>query len=161
MTSTITPVPPCSAWTDPTSRPFTILGTMGVVGGGLLSAITAVNPSYHASWAVAYLVLVMGVAQITLGVAQASLTGGTVRSRIIVWETICWNLGNASVLIGTLANVAALLYAGIILLVAALVLFAAAIRHCRHGFLFAITWVLIVILVVSMPVGAIIQAVTA
>lgn len=160
MTSTGTPVSPRSAWAHPISRPFMVLGTLGVVGGGLLSAITAAGPSYHASWAVAYLVLVVGVAQITLGVAQASLTSGSVRVRIIAWEAICWNLGNAVVLGGTLASVPALLYAGIILLLAALILLAAAIRHGRHGILFAATWVVIIILLLSMPVGAIIQAVT-
>ncbi|MCZ2402002.1 hypothetical protein IV498_02070 [Paenarthrobacter sp. Z7-10] len=137
-----------------------VLGTLGVVGGGLLSAMTAAGPSYHASWAVAYVVLVVGVAQIILGVAQASLTGGFVRGCIIAWEAVCWNLGSATVLTGTLASVPTLLYAGIILLLAALVLFAVAIRHGRRGILFTVTWVVIIVLLVSMPVGAIIQAVT-
>jgi hypothetical protein len=160
MVSTSTSVPSGSAWAQPTSRPFLVLGALGVVGGGLLSAMTAAAPSYHASWAVAYIVLVVGVAQIMLGVAQASLTGGLIRSRIIVGEAICWNLGNAVVLTGTLTSVPTLLYAGIILLLVALVLFAAAIRHGRRGILFTATWVVIIILLISMPVGAIIQAVT-
>ncbi len=159
MTSTSTPDSTQSAWTHPTSRPFTILGTIGVVGGGLLSAVTAANPSYHASWAVAYIVLVVGVAQVTLGVAQTSLTGGTVRRRTVAWEAICWNLGNILVLFGTLTSIPALLYAGMVLLLAALALFAVAIRHGRRGLLFAVTWVVIVMLLVSLPVGAIIQAI--
>lgn len=142
------------------SRPFLIIGALGVVGGGLASAATAGSPSYHASWAVAYLVLVMGAAQIALGVAQASLTRGTVPGRVVAGEAVCWNLGNALVLIGTLIGTPALLYAGAVLLVVALLLFAVAVRRGRHGALLAMTWVLIVILLISMPVGVVIQAVT-
>lgn len=148
-----------SAWTHRTSRPFTVVGTIGVVGGGLLSAITAGNPNYYASWAVAYVVLVVGVAQITLGVAQTTLTGGTVRGRVVAAQVICWNLGNAFVLFATLAGVPMLLYVGIAFLVAALALFAIAIRQGSRGLVFTVAWALIVILAVSLPVGAIIQAV--
>ena len=148
-----------AAWGHRTSRPFLIIGALGVVGGGLVSAGTAGSPSYHASWAVAYLVLVVGVAQIALGVAQASLTRGTVPGRVVAGEAVSWNLGNALVLLGTLAGTPALLYVGAVLLVVALLLFAVAIRRGRRGVLLAATWALIVILLISMPVGVVIQAV--
>lgn len=160
MTSPGTALEGGGAWGHRTSRPFMVIGGLGIVGGGLVSAVTAGSPSYHASWAVAYIVLVVGAAQVALGVAQASLTRGTVPDRVVVGEALCWNLGNALVLIGTLIDVPALLYAGVVLLVAALVLFGAAIRHGRHGVLLAVTWAVIVVLLVSMPVGVIIQAVT-
>lgn len=160
MTPTSSSVPPGSAWMHPTSWPFTVIGALGVIGGGLLSAITAAHPSYHASWAVAYVVLVIGVAQLTLGVAQASLTGGTVRGRVVAWQAVCWNLGNALVLIGTLTAVPVVLYAGTLLFLAALALFAVVIRTGRRGLLFAVAWALLVLLAISAPVGAIIQAIT-
>lgn len=160
MTCNQAPVSSGSAWTHPVSWPFTILGTLGVVGGGLLSAITAAHPSYHASWAVAYVVLVVGVAQLTLGVAQTSLTCGIVRGRVVVWEAICWNLGNALVLIGTLAGVPIVLYAGTLLFLAAIALFAVVIHNGRRGLFFGVAWALLVLLVVSAPVGAVIQAIT-
>ncbi|MCH6469494.1 hypothetical protein [Sinomonas terrae] len=149
-----------SAWTHPLSRPFAIIGTLAVVGGGLLSAITAAEPSYHASWAVAYIVLVIGAAQITLGVAQTSLTDAAVRGRTVAWEAICWNLGNALVLVGTLVGATAILYAGIVLFLVALVVFAVALRHGRRGILRGVAWLVIVVLFVSAPVGVIIQALT-
>ncbi|KHL01676.1 hypothetical protein LK10_15340 [Sinomonas humi] len=144
----------------PLSRPFVIIGVLGVIGGGLLSAITAPAPSYHASWAVAYTVLVIGVAQIALGVAQTSLTGAAVGGRAVVAEAVCWNLGNALVLAGTLAGALAVLYAGIVLFLVALVLFAIALRHGRRGMPLVVAWVVLVILFVSAPVGVIIQALT-
>lgn len=149
-----------TAWTHPTSLAFVILGGLGVIGGGLLSAVIALAPSYHGSWAVAYIVLIVGVAQAVLGVAQASLTGGTVRPRTVAIEVVCWNLGNAGVLAGTLLGIVPLLYVGVVLLVAALAVLLYAIRHGRRGGVLITTRVIVVILLVSMPTGIVIQALT-
>lgn len=149
-----------SAWTHRATRPFVVLGAIGVVGGGLLSAAMAGAPSYHASWAVAYIVLIPGVAQLVLGVAQTALTDGALRGSTITAEVICWNLGNAAVVAGTLAGIPAVLYLGDALILATLAVILAAVRHARRGPILATTWVVAAILVVGVPVGSIIQAIT-
>src|SRR5664280_2796146 len=53
--------------------PFAAVGAACIVAGGLVAAVSAPAPSEHASWAAAYLVLVVGVAQAALGVGQALL----------------------------------------------------------------------------------------
>jgi hypothetical protein len=117
-------------------------------------------PSYHASWAVAYIVLVPGVAQLVLGVAQAALTDGALRGATVTVEVICWNLGNAAVVAGTLADIPTMLYIGDTLILATLAIVVLALRHARRGPILATTWVVTAILVVGIPVGSIIQAIT-
>lgn len=107
--------------------PFFATGAAAIVGGGLASAAAAGNPSYLSSWAVAYLVLVVGVAQIAFGagVERLAETGLTTRLAWLIFAA--FNLGNAGVLIGTLLKdrVSSSVYLvdlGSLLLAAALVL---------------------------------------
>lgn len=141
----------------PAERPFVLLGGACIVAGGLVSAAAAPTASYLSSWAVAYLVLVAGAAQVVLGLGQARLTGDLSR-RVLQGELLAWNLGNAAVLAGTLLGVAPALYAGCALLVAALVLVLLAIRHARNGWLLTTTRIVVVLLLVSIPVGIVLQA---
>ena len=67
-----------------------------------MAAVTAHNPTQHGTWAVAYLVLVGGVAQIAVGVGQALHTTTRVSPRVVAAEFTAFNLGNAGVLLGTL-----------------------------------------------------------
>lgn len=83
-----------------------IIGGSCVIGGGLLSAAMAPMTSYHSSWAVAYIVLIAGVAQAALGLGQAGLTDGTVPARVVRGELLRWNAGDAAVVAGTLLDVA-------------------------------------------------------
>lgn len=104
--------------------PFLVLGAVGVVAGGLLAAVTGPVDLEHGSWAAAYLVLVVGVAQIVFGTTQAALAvdardaGGRRRA-----ELACWNLGSLLVVGGTFAEATWLVALGSGLLVLALVLF--------------------------------------
>ncbi|MEO6885873.1 MAG: hypothetical protein ABI232_06245 [Jatrophihabitantaceae bacterium] len=139
--------------------PFVVVGGAFVIAGGLLSAAMARAASYHSSWAVAYIVLVAGVAQAVLGLAQAGLTDGDVPRRISGAELFGWNLGNLAVVAGTLLDVKPLLYAGAALLVATLVLVLYAIRHARPGWPLLTTRIIVALLLVSMPIGIVLQAV--
>ncbi|MGI8459487.1 MAG: hypothetical protein ACR2LI_15435 [Propionibacteriaceae bacterium] len=138
--------------------PFVAVGILCVLAGGLLAAVTAPAPTEHGAWAVAYLVLVGGVAQAALGVGQALSTTGT-PSLLVAVQLIGWNLGNAAVLVGTLNGVPALADVGAALLGITLILLArgvpGALRRpggvprwfcCCYGLLIAV-------LLVSLPVG--------
>lgn len=144
----------------PTSFPFVLLGSACVVGGGLLSAAVAPAATYHSSWAVAYIVLIAGVAQAALGVGQTALADSLPTHRVLVAELLCWNLGNAAVVVGTLLDVDAVLYVGCLLLIYTLVLVLRTIRGAAPGRLLTVIRVIVVILLVSIPVGIVMQTLT-
>jgi hypothetical protein len=151
---------PVGGWARPAARPFVVLGGACVIGGGLVSAAAAPAASYHSSWAVAYIVLVAGVAQAALGLGQAALAGSGLDRRVLRFELAGWNVGNAAVVAGTLLDAAPVLYAGCALLVAALGLVLYAIRDARPGRALVTTRAVVALLLVSMPVGIVLQALT-
>ncbi|WP_020660085.1 hypothetical protein [Amycolatopsis benzoatilytica] len=138
------------------AAPFLALGTACTVAGGLASAVIAPAPTPHGAWAVAYLVLVGGVAQTGLGIGQAVLAPRLPTVRAIVAQAVAWNAGNAAVLGGTLAGITTMVDVGGAILVLALALFAFAVRGggrtgqrwLRYGF-----EALVLVLLVSIPVG--------
>jgi hypothetical protein len=142
------------------ARPFVLLGGACVIGGGLASAAAAPTASYHSSWAVAYVVLIAGVAQAALGLGQSTLAGAEVGRRTVLTELLAWNLGNAAVVVGTLLDVTPVLYLGCALLIAALVIVLYTIRHAPPGRALLTTRIVVVILLVSMPIGIVLQALT-
>jgi hypothetical protein len=77
-----------------------------------VAAVTARYPTESGTWAVAYLVLVAGVAQIALGAGQALLAAEMPPLRLVIAEFILWNCANTGVLAGTLLGVEPLIDAG-------------------------------------------------
>ncbi len=134
--------------------PFASLGLAAVIAGGLIAAATAHAPSETLVWLVAYLVLIVGVAQIALGVGQYWLAGrAPARTRLWV-EFAAFNLGNAGVIVGTLIDVAPLVDAGGVLVVVALILFLMGGRGAsRGGGLRHLYRILILLLLISVPIG--------
>jgi hypothetical protein len=130
-----------------------LIGGAGVVAGGLVAAATAAVASEKASWAAAYLVLVVGVAQLGLAAGLSWLVDDWPSSRLIAVEFLAWNLGNAAVLAGTLLSVQPLLDAGGVLIVLALLAALAATRPARPGRLLWAYRALVVLVLVSVPVG--------
>ena len=138
----------------PAGLPFAIIGFSAIVAGGLLSAFSARGASYHSAWAVAYLVLVVGVAQIALGWGQAAVSGAESRPARVASEALLFNLGSAGVIVGTLVGTTLLVDAGSVLLVVALWLFALAPRGVRVRLWQIVGYrVLIVFLALSVVVG--------
>lgn len=146
-------------WSDrPSAAPFVLLGSLCVVAGGLVAAVTAPAPSEHGSWAAAYLVLVAGVAQIGLGAGQARLAPRTPAPRLVTAQFVLWNAGNAAVIAGTLAGIVSLVDAGGAGLVVALALLVYGVRGNKehgagggwalHGFR-----LLVAVLLISIPIG--------
>lgn len=116
----------------PVWPPFVLAGGLCVVAGGLVAAATASTPSELGSWTAAYLVLVGGVAQLLLASGQAILT--TEHSPTLARvEFVCWNLGNAAVVAGTLSGRPWPVTAGGCVLLVALVSFLFACRRSVRG----------------------------
>jgi len=146
------------------SWPLFAIGGIGVIAGGLVAAATAPSPSEHGSWAAAYLVLVVGVAQVALGAGQLVLSVDAPSTRLVGLETAGWNVGNALVIAGTLADNAVVVYAGGVLLVLALAAFTHAARRSRANsrggrrLLYAFR-ALVLLLLVSAPTGLVLATI--
>jgi hypothetical protein len=144
-----------------TVAPFLGLGVACVVAGGVVSAASAGGPTEHTAWAVAYLVLVAGVAQIGLGLGQLLATRPTGAASAA--ELGVWNLGNAGVLAGVLLPVTALVDVGGALLVVALALAVYNVRGARAQgatrWLLHLFRLLVLVLLVSIPIGLVLARV--
>ena len=140
------------------SVPFVVVGTLCVVGGGLLAAATASAPTEHSTWAAAYLVLVGGVAQAGLGVGQG-LCGNGLPTPLVAVLVIGWNLGNAAVLVGALGSLPRLADAGAAVLIVTLIMMARGITAASRVSATVPRWfrycygLLIAVLFLSVPVG--------
>lgn len=142
--------------------PAFVVGSLCVIAGGLVAAVTGPLALTHGSWAAAYLVLVAGVAQIALAGGQALLARHPVGRRLLLVEFAGWNLGNAAVIVGTLWGAAVLVNLGGASLVASLAALLVATRSAsgrvdvvangRPVALLAVR-TLVAVLLVSIPVG--------
>jgi hypothetical protein len=113
--------------------PFLLVAALAIVGGGALAAAMAHVPSRKVLWAVAYLVLVVGVTQAALGVGQALLATRTVSMPVRLAEWAMFNLGSAGVMGGTLCSSPLLVVTGTLLFAVSLALFLLATRGARSG----------------------------
>lgn len=149
---------PAQRWIGAT--PAVVIGALGVIAGGFASAAGASSPTRHLAWAVAYLVLVVGVAQICLGLGQAVLGERAPGRSFTAVEVVAFNLGNAGVLVGTLRETPWLVDVGGVALIVALVGFMLGARgRAEPRWLRYLYWFVIVVLVVSIPVGLVLARV--
>ena len=109
--------------------PFLLIAALAIVAGGAIAAAMAHAPGRKVLWAVAYLVLVVGVTQAVLGVGQALLATREASRSVRVVEWVMFNLGSAGVMGGTLCTVRLLVVAGTLLFAASLVMFLLATRE--------------------------------
>lgn len=100
------------------ARVLLVLGALAVVLGGLVAAVTGPFGWTKGSWAAAFLVLVVGVAQYAMGWMRADVADD--RSGWV--QVVGWNLGGALVVLGTLVATPLLVDLGSLLLVVALAL---------------------------------------
>jgi hypothetical protein len=139
------------------AAPFLAIGGAGILAGGLVSAASAASPSYLASWTVAYLVLVVGFAQVLLGIGQAQLAARRPPAALVLAEVLAFNLANVAVVAGSLASLVVLTWVGALLIVVAMALFIWAARGGPTGNR-GLLWLyraMIVLLLVSAPIGII------
>lgn len=108
--------------------PFVALGGTAVIAGGLVAAVTRPLGFDEGSWVAAYLVLVMGVAQIGLGVGQAVLARKVPTIAVRWRQVLAFTAGSLAVVVGTLVESPLAVVAGGAVLVAGLILFLLAVR---------------------------------
>jgi hypothetical protein len=115
-------------------RWFLALGFVGVVGGGIVAAVTGPTDFDRGSWVAAYLVLVVGVAQILLGAGLAWLPTEVADNSSRTALLVSWNLAAAAVVAGTLISAPVLTSIGGVITAASLVGFVAAVTRSRAEF---------------------------
>jgi len=141
--------------------PFAIIAGVSIIAAGFISAITAFSPSYTASWAIAYLILVVGVAQLALGFGQAWLAEEPPSKALLIAEVILFNLANLATLLGTLLAWIALVYIGAVLMIIALALFIWGTRIAKPGKIWIVYGfrAIVFILIISAGIGLVIASV--
>lgn len=135
--------------------PFRALALLWVVTGGLVAAVTGPLGLEHGSWSAAFQVLVGGVLQGALGIAQHRLAAGRIGRRSLLGQLLSWNLGCLAVIGGTLLTAPLLVDLGGLALVVSMVLMIRAVGRGASGPAWAL-WLFRVALVVtalSIPVG--------
>jgi hypothetical protein len=139
----------------PWARPFTLLAAGCIVGGGVVAAVARPTGFGYGSWTAAFLVLVLGVAQIALGGGQAWIAAETPDRRFVQGQLIGWNLGGALVITGTLTAVPALTSVGGVVEALALVLFLIGVRHAGSAPRWArlVFRTVVAVMAVSIPIG--------
>jgi hypothetical protein len=134
--------------------PALVIALGSTIAGGLVAAATARVASEKTSWAAAYLVLVGGVATLGLALGRGFLSPARASGRSLGVELLSWVAGNALVFVGTLVDLTWLVDVGGALLVAALALIVVGVRRGPGpGWVRGAFTGLVVLLLVSIPVG--------
>ena len=111
------------------------LGVAAIIAGGLVAAAVAHHPAEHPVWTSAYLVLIVGVAQIVFGAGQAWLSERLPSRGWIAGEWVVFNLGNAGVIAGTVLGSFTMVMAGTALFAAGIAAFLLGTRGPMRGWL--------------------------
>lgn len=139
-------------------KPFAVAGCGAIVAGGVLaSAIAAPAPTRHGVWAVAYLVLVLGVGQLVIGAGQALLAAEPPTPGWAAISAAGFNVSGAAIVLGVVTDRVVVFDLGSALL---LIVLAGALyrvrRSAQHGWALWAYRVFITALVVSIPIGMLI-----
>lgn len=131
-----------------------VIGAALVIAGGLVAAVASPLELPSGSWLAAYLVLVCGVPQY----ASGRLATRAAASRLGWAMLACWNIANAAVIGGTLTRFPLMVDAGGILLLVPLIGALRALLRRDRVLLRGSGWrgilvALIVVLIISMPIG--------
>jgi hypothetical protein len=135
--------------------PFVLVGSVCIVAGGLVAAVSRPTGFELGSWLAAYLVLVGGVAQIALGGGQAWLADSPPAALAVRSELATWNAGVLTTVVGTLTGRPVVTTFGGAASIVALALFLAGVRRAGS----APAWARLLyrsvaaIVLISTPVG--------
>lgn len=147
-------------WTVMTNRraavgPFVTVGSVLVLAGGLAAAVSRPFGWDLGPWVAAYLVLVGGVAQTSVGVGQAWIADRDPSRVMVRAELGLWNIGGALTIAGSLLSAPSLSTAGGMATAGSLSCFLVATRRRRPGTRWAATAyrAIVAIVLVSTPIG--------
>ncbi len=135
--------------------PLLVVGGVSIVAGGLVAAVTGPADWEQGAWVAAFLVLVAGVAQVGFAAGQAGLAPTAPTVSFVAAEVVSWNVACITIIAGTLISSPVAVTIGSALLVAALGMAAFAVSGSdgSHRLVLWLYRVLLVVLLVSIPVG--------
>lgn len=146
------------------NAPFLVTGLVGMIGGGFVAAVAGAVDWSAGAWTAAFVVLVVGMAQLVLGLAQAALAP-VLLDRGRVWtQWLLWNIGCAGVIGGTQVDAPVPVAVGSVLFLAALLVSGVTVR-AHSGLtgtprtLLTVYRVLLVLLCVSVFIGIVLSIV--
>ncbi len=144
------------------NAPFLIIGTAGMIAGGFVAAVAGAVDWGHGAWTAAFVVLVVGVAQVILGLAQAVLAPVLLTGTKVALQCTLWNLGCAGVIAGTQISSPVVVAIGSILFLAALAMSELTVRSHSElsgtpATLLNVYRVLLVVLFISVFIGIILS----
>lgn len=144
------------------NAPFMIFGAAAMVAGGFVAAVAGAVTWGHGAWTAAFVVLVVGMAQVVLGLAQSALAPQLLERGRVIAQFALWNIGCAAVIGGTQTDSTAVVASGSVLFLAALVISGLTVRY--HSalvgaprVLLGVYRVLLVVLSLSVAVGIILS----
>lgn len=140
------------------ATPFLMAAALAVVGAGIVAAAVAHAPSQPLVWMIAYLVLVVGVAQAALGGAQAWLSLSPPSRTFCATQFILFNAGNVGVIGGTLGSSWPVVLAGTLLFTVALAMFLYSSWRARSGWLSQLHRLLVLVLFGGATIGLVLSA---
>jgi hypothetical protein len=140
---------------------FTLCGVLAILAGGLLAAFSAKKPTRQASWASAYLVLIVGLAQAIIGVILYAVNAH-VAAYMIVFAFVTFNLGNAGVVIGTDGRYRNKSYRKLVdiggaLMVVSMLTLLVTVWGATFSWQLMTLYVVIAIILVTMPIGIVLS----
>lgn len=134
--------------------PFLALGSVAIIAGGVVAAVTRPLGFEEGSWLAAYLVLVGGVALIGLGTGQALFSPEPPTSTSTSGQLIAWVASSTAVVVGTLTSTPAVTAIGGAVLLVVLVTFVVSVRGSTStGVAIWLYRAILLVLVVSIPIG--------
>lgn len=115
--------------------PFVVTATLAQLGAGILAATTAHAPNRNVLWTVAFLILVVGMAQFVLGAGQAIMRRQPPGTRSLTLQWLLFNGGSAAVIAGTICDVFPLVATGTMAFLLSLLMFHLAVRNVTQRWL--------------------------
>lgn len=140
------------------ATPFALAGALSIVAGGVLaSVIAAPAPTRHGVWAVAFLILVLGVGQLVLGAGLTLLPAEPAGTRVAVVGCTLFSAAGVAIMTGVVSGYIVVFDIGAALMFGTLVLFLFGVRHGGHrGWPLYGYRLVIAVLLVSIPIGTLI-----
>lgn len=140
---------------------FSIVAVIAIAGGGVISAFWARRPTRFVMWLTAYLVLIEGLVQLGLVISWQQLDLPAGWGAVLAF--IIYSLGNAAVITGRalkgrLGQAQKVVYLGSVLLTVSMLLLVWAVRDVVMSWDLVWLMALVVVVLVSMPIGTILSA---
>jgi hypothetical protein len=135
---------------------FSIVAIAAIASGGTIAAFRARRPTRFVMWLTAYLVLIEGLVQFGLATSWQQLNVSA--SWIVIAAFLMYNFGNIAVIVGRalksrLSQARWVTYLGGALLIIATLLLVWAARHATLSWWLVWFAILVVIILVSTPIG--------